>query len=148
MTGFVRSNPPAVRRGSNGPNATEAFEEELGQLARSVERAPESEVPEHPAMIACKRAAEMVRGVHERHASEGETFAQHIEHIGETFMKMCKQMADDVRNQRILPEEMSVKMADELIQMGQMEAERQARVSRGLIAARDALLGIDQGAKG
>jgi len=131
--------PSRPARG-NGPQPN--FEEEIGALARSVDRAHPDE-KEHPALIACRKAADMVRGVHERHAAEGETLAKHLEQIGETFMEMCKEAANQIRQQRILPLEMSNKMADELVEMGRTEAERQARVSQGLTAARDALLGID-----
>jgi len=121
-----------------------SVEEELGQLVRTIERTNEPDANQHPALIACQKAAEMVRGVHERHAAEGETLAQHLEQIGEQFMQMCKQAADQVRQQRILPQEMATKMADDLVRVGQLEASRQARVAHGLTAARDAILGIDE----
>jgi len=134
---------PDYRRG-NGPRLpkTQSIEDELATLTRSVER---STVPadQHPALAACKKAADMVRSVHVAHSEQGETLAKHLEHIGETFMGMCKEAADKIREQRILPEEMSAKMADELEEMGRTEAERQGRVKRGLTAARDAILGID-----
>jgi len=122
----------------------ESLERELNKLTQQVERGQAVQADEHPALIACRKAADMVRGVHERHASEGETLAMHIEKIGETFHEMCKEAANQIRSQRVLPQEMANKMADELVEMGRMEAERQGRVSRGLTAARDALLGIDE----
>ena len=134
---------PEYRRG-NGPRLpkTQSIEDELATLTRSVER---STVPadQHPALAACKKAADMVRSVHVAHSEQGETLAKHLEHIGETFMGMCKEAADRIRAERVVPQEMSKKMADELEDMGKAEAERQARVKYGLIAARDAILGID-----
>jgi hypothetical protein len=129
----------------NGPKPPTSFEDEIGELARSVDRAhPPTTTSEHPALIACRKAAEMVRGVHERHAAEGETLALHLEQIGETFMQMCKEAAGQIRQQRILPKEMSDKIADDVLRIGEMEAERQAVVSRGLKAASEAILGIDK----
>jgi hypothetical protein len=119
------------------------LDQELSKLARTVERS-EPQTNEHPALQACKKAAAMVRGVHERHAAEGETLAMHLEKIGEEFAEMCRQAADQIRKQRILPAEQAAKIADDLVHIGSTEAERQATVARGLTAARDAILGIDQ----
>jgi len=122
------------------------MEEELSEMTKAVERERTELVPaveEHPALIACRKAAEMVRKVHERHSAEGETLAQHLEQIGEKFLELCKEAANQIRQQHILPKEMAGKMADELVDIGQKEAKRQAIVSRGLTAARDAILGID-----
>jgi hypothetical protein len=136
-------NPPSrpVPRG-NGPQPD--IEKEIADLARVAEREPVPQEVKHPALIACEKAAEMVREVHKSHEAEGETLAQHLEHIGETFASMCKEAANEVRKQRILPGEMASKMADELIEIGNLEFERQTRVARGLTAARDAILGIEQ----
>jgi len=128
-----------------------SVEQEISQLARNVERkgngatasAADSE-PVHPALIACQKAAEMVRNVHERHTAEGETMAQHLEQIGKSFMEMCQDAANQIREQRILPKEMAAKIADELLGIGQQEAERQSAVAHGLRSARDALVGIEQ----
>jgi len=129
---------------ANGPERIENVEDALRKLTSSIE--PSKLNPsEHPALAACKKAADMVRSVHLAHAEQSETLAKHIEQIGETFMAMCKETADRIRADRILPEEMSSKMADELLEMGQMETERQTRVSKGLTAARDAIIGIDGG---
>jgi|SRR5215831_5332230 len=146
------ANPPFMPPRSrplpqgNGPivKAETAIEEELSKLTRTVERTSIDE-SEHPALAACKKAADMVRNVHKAHAEQGETMAKHLEQIGQTFMDMCKEAADKIREQRILPEEMSNKMADELEHMGKTEAERQTRVKHGLTAARDAIVGIDGG---
>jgi hypothetical protein len=128
-----------TRRG-NGPPPS--IEEEIGHLARNVERSDTAQ-KEHPALAACKRAADMVRGVHERHQAEGETMAQHLEKIGEEFAAMCKDAANQIRAQRILPSEMADRIAENLLQIGHQEAERQATVARGLTTARDAILSID-----
>src|SRR5262252_2070716 len=105
-------NPSGKRTpmAGNGPKPTDILEQEIAQLARDIDRmpAPKDEAkPKHPALIACEKAAEMVRSVHERHAAEGETLAQHLEQIGETFSQMCKEAANQVRQQRILPGEMA-----------------------------------------
>src|SRR5262252_5552446 len=146
------SNPPvpkflsrALKPKGDGHIMTRSeavIEEELSKLTRSVERTSINE-SEHPALVACRKAAEMVRNVHKAHSEQSETLAQHILEIGKTFLAMCEEAANKIREQRILPEEMSAKTADELEQMGQLEAERQARVKRGLTAARDAIVGID-----
>jgi len=129
----------------NGPQLpiSRNIEDELAELTSTVERSFDLNKQEHPALVACKKAADMVRSVHNAHAEQSETMAKHIEHIGETFMGMCKEFADKIREGRILPEEMSNKTADELEQMGKAETERQLRVSSGLKAARDAIIGID-----
>jgi hypothetical protein len=139
------SNGNILRRGGNGPQLPQPrnIEDEIGDLARSIERGPAVPTDEHPALAACRKAAEMVRNVHKAHSEQSETLAQHIEHIGETFLGMCKEAANKIREQRILPEEMSNKTADELELMGKTETERQLRVSSGLKAARDAIVGID-----
>jgi len=126
------------------PPTPVALEDELAKLARETERFP---IPadEHPALAACRKAAEMVRGVHKAHAEQSETLAKQIENIGETFLGLCKEAADRIRSDRILPEEMSNKTADELEYLGKMETERQLRVKHGLTAARDAIVGIDGG---
>jgi hypothetical protein len=126
------------------PQATPNIEDEIRAAVRSIERVDQPGGDEHPALVACKKAADMVRNVVKAHSEQGETLAKHIEHIGETFMGMCKEAADRIRAERIMPEEMSNKTADELEHMGRTEAERQARVKAGLTAARDAIVGIDQ----
>lgn len=133
---------PSFLAKGNGPQPSRSIEEEIGQLARTVER-HELDEKEHPALAACKRAADMVRGVHERHAAEGETMALHLEKIGEEFAAMCKDAADQIRKQRILPAEMADRIAENLLEIGQQESQRQATVARGLTTARDAILGID-----
>jgi hypothetical protein len=134
-----RAQPPA--RTGNGPQLPQP--RSFDELAREVDRAHPIDETEHPALIACKKAADMVRSVVKAHSEQGETLAKHIEHIGETFMGLCKEAADRIRAERILPEEMSNKTADELEHMGRTEAKRQARVKHGLTAARDAIIGID-----
>lgn len=140
------SNGTIVRpQRGNGPQLPQPrnIEEELGDLTRTIERRPELDPTEHPALAACRKAADMVRKVHEAHAGESETLAKHIEQIGETVLEFCKDAANKIRQQRIMPEEMANKTADELMLMGKEEAERQAKVARGLTAARDAIVGID-----
>jgi uncharacterized coiled-coil DUF342 family protein len=136
---FLTAKQPPQR--GNGPQPP-SVEEGIAELARTVER-HEVDEKQHPALAACKRAADMVRGVHERHSAEGETMAQHLEKIGEEFAAMCKEAADQIRKQRILPAEMADRIAENLLEIGHQEAERQATVARGLTAARDAILGID-----
>jgi len=133
-----------VRRG-NGPQLPipRNIEDELAELTGKVHRSPDLNKDEHPALVACKKAADMVRSVHNAHSEQSETMAKHIEHVGETIMGLCKEFADKIREGRILPEEMSNKTADELEEMGKIEMERQLRVSSGLRAARDAIIGID-----
>jgi len=133
---------------SNGPQPqlpqARTIEEELSEVTRAIERSGDEQLEkEHPALAACRRAAEQIRKVHEAHAGESETLAGHIEQIGQTIMDFCKEAANKIRQQRIMPEEMAAKTADELINMGREESLRQARVARGLTAARDAIIGID-----
>ena len=140
------TNTPMRPPRGNGPQLPQVrnLEDEIGDLARTIDRAhPSLDEKEHPALVACRKAAEMVRNVHKAHSEQSETLAQHIEHIGETFLGLCKEAANKIREQRILPEEMSNKTADELEDMGKTETERQQRVSAGLRAARDAIVGID-----
>jgi len=136
---------PTETRKGNGP--VESVEHELAKLTRGITPEPVNE-KEHPALAACRKAAEMVRNVHKAHSEQSETLAQHIEHIGETFSGLCKEAAERIRNERILPQEMSNKTADELEEMGKLETERQLRVAHGLRAARDAIIGIDGGTSG
>jgi hypothetical protein len=138
MASFVQ------RPRGNGPQSSQPqnIEDELKAAVSTIERT-EADLKEHPALAACRKAADMVRKIHEAHAGESETLAKHIEQIGETFLDFCKDAADKVRKQRIMPEEMANKTADELMLMGREESERQARVARGLTAARDAIIGID-----
>lgn len=91
---------------------------------------------------ACQKAAEIVRNVHANHEAEGESLAKHLEQIGGTFLKMCQESAKQVRDLRIMPKEMAEKTAEELLSLGQQEEERHDKVTKGLISARDALLGI------
>jgi len=132
------------RSRGNGPQLPEprSIEDEIKAVVGTVERT-EEDMKEHPALAACRKAADMVRKIHEAHVGESETLAKHIEQIGETFLDFCKDAADKIRKQRIMPEEMANKTADELMLMGREESERQARVARGLTAARDAIVGID-----
>jgi len=142
--------PPVYpRRAGNGPDeppvreSARDLEEGLGQLARQVQRAPINE-KEHPALAACRKAAEMVRGLQERHQAEGETLAVQLEKIGEDVMNMCKEAAAAVRAQRIMPKEMSDQIAGNLEHIGETETARQVKVAAGLTAARDAIIGIDK----
>lgn len=140
-------NDVTIRGKGNGPRSfisAPNIDREIGELASSVERKGNPPKDAHPALVACAKAAEMVRGVHAAHTAEGETLAQHLESIGEAFLQQCKEAAATVREQRVLPAEMAEKMADDLMRIGEMEAQRQAKVASGLTAARDALLGIDQ----
>src|SRR5262245_52437705 len=103
----------------NGPQLPQPrnIEEELATITRTLTRAEDEEpsAPAHPALAACRKADDMVRKVHEAHAGESETLAKHIEQIGQTFMEFCKEAADKIRQQRIMPEEMANKTADELM---------------------------------
>jgi hypothetical protein len=119
------------------------FEDEIGELARQAQRGPVANEKEHPALVACRKAAEMVRGLQERHTAEGETLARQLEQIGEDVLQMCKEAATKVREQRILPKEMSDQIADNLEHIGEIETARQTKVAAGLTAARDAIVGID-----
>jgi len=154
--GAVRqTNDPGPERTPLKPGAYDvSLERELGKLARSTEpergASPEAFAKterKHPALVACEKAAEMVRGLHQRHEAEGETLAQHLEQIGQDVLDMCKEAAAQVRAQRIMPKEMADKIADDLINIGQTESARQAVVAKGLTAARDAIIGIDQAPK-
>jgi hypothetical protein len=91
---------------------------------------------------ACGKAADMVRELHKTHEAEGETLAQHLEHIGNTFHDMCKEAARQVRELRIMPKEMAEQTATDLMKLGQDEAKRHETISSALITARNALLSV------
>jgi len=128
----------------NGPQLPQPrnIDEELGDLARSVQRT-ELDPKQHPALAACKKAAEMVRGLQQRHEAEGETLARQLEQIGEDVLQQCKDAAQKIRENRIIPKEMSDSIATNIENIGETETARQIRVAGGLTAARDAIVGID-----
>jgi hypothetical protein len=93
-------------------------------------------------LAACEKAVQMIRGVHETYASEGETLAQHLENKGKEYMELFAAAAKAVRELRIVPKEAAEATAKDLLELGRIEQERHAVVAKGLMDARQALLNI------
>jgi hypothetical protein len=92
----------------------------------------------------CKNAAEMIRGIHKAHAEQCETTATHLEKLGEDLTQMCQEAAATVRALTVMPQEMADTTASDLVDLGDRAAKRQAQIVKGLMAAREALLAIDE----
>lgn len=121
---------------------------EVTRLSHVAKRGNSGATPTLNAVLeACKKAAAMIRDIHTTHAAEGETLAKHLEQIGENISAMCREAANQVRELRIMPKEMAESTANDLISIGEMEARRNETVTRGLLAARDAILGINKPAE-
>jgi hypothetical protein len=121
-----------------------AIQKSVADLKRADARTGNSgrEAATNLVLAACEKAAAMVRGVHETYAAEGETLAQHLETKGKEFMELFAEAAKAVRELRIVPKESAEATANDLVDIGRMEQERHAIVSKGLMDARQALLGI------
>lgn len=98
----------------------------------------------HALLEACQKASEIVLEVHANYQTEGEALATHLEKIGDTFQKMCREAAQKVRDLRVMPETMANDTSKELLSLGQQEEERHGNMTRGLTTAREALEAIQK----
>jgi hypothetical protein len=132
------------------------LEDELAQLTKKPDRGGNgSKLPAatNAIMEACLRAADIIRAIPNKELETGEeiakkledlgvTFADRLAKIGDEFRDSCRHAAEALRKLRAIPEDNAAETADELVRIGQSEAERHAGVTAGINDIRGALTRI------
>jgi hypothetical protein len=85
------------------------------------------------------RHAHRARNIHDTHAAESETLAQHLETIGESIKSMFKDAAEIVRGHRVITESNAEVLAGDILNIGNDEGNRQNVIVSSLLDARAAV---------